>query len=66
MTEKDAYALEQYVPLIARYRRLMPNDEKYEAKRMSSVLSFLGFRVRTNTSEEQETARYYQEKETGR
>lgn len=54
VTEKNAYALEQAVPIIARYRRTFPSEAKFEAKRMTTILSFIGLGTRTNSQAEQD------------
>lgn len=63
MSQSHAYLLEQYVPIIAQYRRLFPKEDKYEARHMSTLLSRLGFRVATNTAEEQATTQYFNEQD---
>lgn len=54
MTERDAYALEQFVPILGRYRRLLPKEEKYKERQWTSVFSLFGFGSRTNTLKEQD------------
>lgn len=54
ISEKNAYALEQLVPIYGRERRLFPSEKKYDEKVWSSVASFLGFGSRTLTKDEQE------------
>lgn len=53
MSEKDAYALTQGIPLLGQYRRLFPNEPKYQRRAMSSWLSFIGIGMRSNTLDEQ-------------
>jgi len=54
MSERDLYAVMQFLPQIGQYRRLFPSEDKYEERRMTSVLSFLfGVGARTNTDREQ-------------
>ena len=54
ISENDLYALQQFLPQIGQYRRLFPTEDKYEERRMTSVLSFLfGLGLRTNTPREQ-------------
>lgn len=54
MSGRDLYAIQQFLPQIGQYRRLFPSEDKYEERRMSSVLSFLlGVGLRTNTQREQ-------------
>jgi hypothetical protein len=56
MRDKDLYLVDQYMPAIAKARRLFPNDERFEDRRMASMLStFLGVGLRPNTQSEQET-----------
>lgn len=55
MSDKDAYAMENFLPMLARARRLHPSEPAYQRRQTSAFISFLfgGF-VRTNTAEEQQ------------
>src|SRR5688500_7302819 len=54
MSDRDLYAIMQALPQIGQFRRLFPSEDKYEERRMTSVLSFLfGVGSRTNTEQEQ-------------
>ena len=53
ISEKDSYVLEQFVPLLGRLRRQLPNEPKYQDRAVTSWLSFLGLSVRTNTDANQ-------------
>ena len=55
MRDKDIWLVEQNLPLIARARRLLPNDPRFEERHMSSILStFLGIGLRPNSTYEKE------------
>ena len=51
-SQKTAYILEQLFPAYARARRLMPNEEKYKNRQVTSTASVFGIPVRTNTPDE--------------
>lgn len=53
-TDRDAYTVESLMPLLGRFRRLQPNEKKYQERALTSWLSFLGVPLRTNTKYEQE------------
>lgn len=54
----DGYVIEQYMPLLARLRRLAPSEEKYQKRAVTSWLSFVGVPLRTNTKYEQKMEKY--------
>jgi hypothetical protein len=50
--EKYASALEDAIPLLGRARRLVPSDEKYQERVVTSWMSFFGIPVRKLTESE--------------
>lgn len=55
ISEKAAYTIGQAMPLIARSQRLMPKEERFQQRSLTSHLSFwMGVGLRTNTKDEQE------------
>lgn len=61
LSEREMYALEQGLPLLGRMRRLAPNESKYQNRALTSWLSFIGLGSRTNTAQEQDIARWFEE-----
>jgi len=54
MTDTDLYVLDQMMPFMGRLRRLMPGEEKYEKRWMTTFMSTMfGGGLRANTPEEQ-------------
>ena len=54
MTDTDLYVLDQLMPIMGRLRRLIPGEEKYEKRWMTTFLSTMfGGGLRANTPEEQ-------------
>lgn len=54
MTDRDVYLVSQFLPMVGQVRRLFPQEDKYEQRRMTSWLSYLfGLSLRTNTPTEQ-------------
>lgn len=53
MNYRDAYVMEQALPMISRWRRLMPAEASYQDRRLTSLLSFLGIPVSANTALQQ-------------
>jgi len=54
MTDSDLYILDQMMPFMGRLRRLMPGEEKYEKRWMTTFMSTMfGGGLRANTPEEQ-------------
>lgn len=51
-SQKTAYILEQLFPAYARARRLFPNEQKYQDRRLTSTASTFGIPLRTNTPDE--------------
>ena len=60
ISQDDAYTIEQYMPALARLRRLWPSEKKYEDRKTSTWLSFLGIPLRANTDAEKRAERYRQ------
>ena len=55
MTEKDSYALTQWLPMLHQYNRLFPQDKGGREKRLASWASWLfGVGLRSNSLEQQE------------
>ena len=53
MTDSDLYVLDQMMPFMGRLRRLIPGEEKYEKRWMTTFLSTMfGGGLRANTPEE--------------
>jgi len=53
MTDTDLYVLDQMMPFMGRLRRLIPGEEKYEKRWMTTFLSTMfGGGLRANTPEE--------------
>ena len=66
IAEDDAYFAEQYLPGLARLRRLFASEKQFKDRQQSSILSFLGVPLRANTKEEQRKERlrrYFEEKQ---
>lgn len=55
MTQRNAYVLQQFIPVLARYSRLMPGDAKGRSRQMAQLLTWAGFRVEDNTKEVQDS-----------
>ena len=54
MTDTDLYVLDQLMPFMGKLRRLIPGEEKYEKRWMTTFLSTMfGGGLRVNTPEEQ-------------
>jgi hypothetical protein len=54
MTDTDLYVLDQLMPFMGRLRRLIPGEEKYEKRWMTTFMSTMfGGGLRANTPEEQ-------------
>ena len=54
MTDSDLYVLDQMMPFMGRLRRLIPGEEKYEKRWMTTFMSTMfGGGLRANTPEEQ-------------
>jgi len=54
MTDSDLYILDQMMPFMGRLRRLIPGEEKYEKRWMTTFMSTMfGGGLRANTPEEQ-------------
>jgi len=58
IAQDDAYTIEQYVPLLARLRRLFPSEKKYQDRATTTWLGFLGVPLRTNTDAEKRAEKY--------
>lgn len=52
MSQRDAYKLEQLMPIFGRSRRLLPTEEKYTQRLVTSLLSF-GFGIGAVSNSEQ-------------
>ena len=52
-SERNAYLITQYMPVLGVVRRLTSSEEKYQERRLASIMSYLGLGMRTNTLEEQ-------------
>lgn len=62
MKDRHMYAVTSFMPTLAQARRLMPAEERYQQRALTSWLSFMGAGLRTNTSSEQANqkwGRYY-------
>lgn len=56
LDDRDAYKIEQSLPLLGRLRRLFPSEEKYQSRAFSSYLSIIGgLSSQTNTTQAQES-----------
>lgn len=55
MSGEDAYYVEQALPLLGRFRRLAPSEEKYQERALTSWLSFVGIGTRTADTKTQES-----------
>jgi hypothetical protein len=56
MAEKDAYVIEQFLPMLGKARRLAPSETKYQDREITNFLNFtLGLGLRTNTKAEQQS-----------
>ena len=53
VTDRDAYTIEQNLPMLGRMRRLGGGSKKDNERQLSSWLSFLGIPLKTNTKYEQ-------------
>lgn len=50
MSDEDAHLVEQFIPVLARTRRLAPNEKRYQDRALTSWLSTVfGVGLRTNT-----------------
>ena len=49
LSDEEAYAIEQNLPLLGRIRRLFPSEDKHNDKATTAFLSFLGLGSRTAT-----------------
>jgi hypothetical protein len=58
ISNKDAYKIEQALPLLARFRRLAPSEQKYQDRADASWLSFLGFGTRQVTENDRKNSAY--------
>lgn len=58
ISEKDAYKIEQALPLLARFRRLAPSEKRYQDRADASWLSFLGFGTRQVTENDRKNSAY--------
>lgn len=58
MRERDAYALESFVPIYGRLRRLAPTDPKYDEAVFGSIVSFMGLGLHTVTERDQTNEAY--------
>ncbi len=58
IAQDDAYTIEQYMPLLARLRRLAPSEKKYQDRATSTWLSFVGVPLRTNTDAEKRIEKF--------
>jgi hypothetical protein len=54
LRDRDAYIVEQAMPILGRIRRLVPTEERYQARGLSAWLSFIGVSTRANTQDEQD------------
>jgi uncharacterized protein YnzC (UPF0291/DUF896 family) len=54
----DAYTVEQFVPVLARLRRIFASEQKYQDRSTSTFMSFLGIPLRANTDAEKRAERY--------
>src|SRR5206468_3903310 len=56
ISDKEAYALEQFLPQLGVARRLFPNEPKYQERGMTNWINYiLGLQVRVNTPSEQKS-----------
>lgn len=55
MTEKNAYVLQQFVPVIARYSRMMPSTTKGRSQQLAQLLTWAGFRVEDDSAATQKS-----------
>jgi hypothetical protein len=54
VSEKNAYVVENYLPLLSRTRRMLPSEEKYQARGFTTWFNFLtGVGLHLNTKYEQ-------------
>lgn len=54
MSDKDSYTVEQFLPLLGRTRRLVPNEKRYQSRVVTTWASFLfGAGLRSNTPQAQ-------------
>lgn len=64
MTDRTAYVVEQFLPLMGRARRALPSEDKYKDRQMTSMMSMLfGVGARTNTTADKEGELYRRNKE---
>jgi hypothetical protein len=50
MRDQDIYAIEQFLPILGRARRLVPNESAKQERLITTYASFLfGLGLRTNT-----------------
>lgn len=64
MNDEAAYLIEQFAPQIARARRLVPNEKKYQERVVTNWLNFIfnqGLRVNTPSEKKAEKYRRYLE-----
>lgn len=55
ISDKDAYKIEQFLPILGRMRRVAPSEERYQERQLTTWMStFLGVGARTNGEREQE------------
>jgi len=55
MTDSDLYILDQLLPFMGRLRRLIPGEDKYEQRWLTTFISTMfGGGLRANTPEEQQ------------
>jgi hypothetical protein len=53
MRDRDLYMMDSWMPFLARFRRLFPNEERYSRRVMSTVVSTVfGTQVRINDPHE--------------
>lgn len=56
ISNRAAYTVEQAWPLLGRVRRLFPSEERFQQRRMASVLTFFGVGARQVTDREKSNA----------
>lgn len=53
-SDRDAYVVEQALPVLGRVRRLLPSEQRYQSRGMAAWLGFLGISTNANTQDEQD------------
>lgn len=66
ISESNVYVLEQFLPMLGRFRRNAPSEKKYQDREITGLLNLMfGLGLRTNTKAEQKAEKFRRKLESG-